>query len=93
MTESGKELHRTIQVACTKCGLQKKITGIPTQGIPRQQDATVHGPSFFPQIQHPTCIRCGTENFRIVSKPPDDAAATAPAQGWAGPAGGTKITR
>lgn len=93
MTEPGKELHRTIQVACVKCGLQKKISGVPTQGIPREQDATVHGPSFFPQIQHPTCIKCGTENFRVVSKPPEDQALVATAVGWAGQAGGTKITR
>lgn len=92
MDEPGKELHRTIQVACAKCKLQKKIAGVPTQGIPRQPDAEVHGPSFFPDILHPTCIRCGCENFKVLTRPPEDSPAP-PAEGWVGPPGGTKITR
>lgn len=62
------ELHGySLILACTKCGLKKRIRHFPTQAAPAL--GTILGSEAQAIWEYKGCIRCGTCQFEVLTAP------------------------
>lgn len=68
----------TLMLACTKCGLKKRIPHFPTQAAFAIGDVLT---AEHIEIYKKGCLRCGTCRFEVLTAPPPPPP-PAPPRGW-----------